>query len=267
MSGFYIALKNLPSWHELSVADNRIEIRVHNLALISIRNNLVASRFSGTPAELQLPPFIEPTQNSWGFGEIITAASKEDGWTTFTCPLPIIFKENESDPDWKKAYAVCATLQVLFNSLIGFEGDTSSSQSQLLGVGYMGLDTEKMGGWGLGVKLSPRLCMWLNKKTGVEEITPIQEVADAMKAAHQQMYRRKGFAIDEYSFMAHIQAPKSLHLACPGDACGLDPEDNRDYDLETGYELVPHNMDGPLQQLTLLAGIAALHDLASKEGA
>lgn len=266
MSGFYITLRDFPAWYELAATGESIEIRVHSLALDSAKERLVASRFRDPPSELQLPPFIELTEDSWGFGKVISFVSREDGWTTFRCPLPIIFRKKSPDPDWPSAYVVCATLQVLFSALNGFEEQTNSPNRQLLTITAVGMLVGRSGGWGLDVKMSPTLCSWLAKKAGSSEMRPIEEVADIMKKAHQHMYRQGDFPVGEHSFMAYVRTPKALHLACPGNACGLDPEDFGG-SPEKGYELTPHNMDGPLQQLTLLSGVAAVYDLARKEGA
>ena len=47
-------------------------------------------------------------------------------------------------------------------------------------------------------------------------------------------------------------------------ACGLNPSHDH-MDIGQGYEFSCHNTDTPAQQLTLLAGLAALHDLVRKD--
>ena len=52
---------------------------------------------------------------------------------------------------------------------------------------------------------------------------------------------------------------------CPGNACGIHPtEVDLRYDLG-GYEFSCHNVDSPAQQMALIVGLAALHDMARKE--
>ena len=59
-----------------------------------------------------------------------------------------------------------------------------------------------------------------------------------------------------------------LNTDCPGNACGLNPSLDAEYDMKKpchGYKFSCHNVDTAAQQLTLLAGVAALHDKARQE--
>lgn len=53
-------------------------------------------------------------------------------------------------------------------------------------------------------------------------------------------------------------------LNCPGNACGIHPVIHWE-EGENGYKFSCHNVDTPMQQLTLLAGLATLHDKARQE--
>ena len=66
-------------------------------------------------------------------------------------------------------------------------------------------------------------------------------------------------------FRVFMQQPKWIHLECPGDACGLDPAYHSQPSLDDGMELVDHNCDTPLQQLTLLVGLIKIDELARRE--
>lgn len=79
-----------------------------------------------------------------------------------------------------------------------------------------------------------------------------------MRSAYELMFQKKTDRMDRFS--ALCRQPKWLNLTIPGNACGLDPENYHDTSKD-GYELLPHNVDCSLQQLTFLAGLACLHDL------
>lgn len=55
-----------------------------------------------------------------------------------------------------------------------------------------------------------------------------------------------------------------LNITCPGNGCGLNPG-SLGIDPGRGYEFSSHNVDSPHQQLTLLAGLAALHERVDQE--
>ena len=85
-------------------------------------------------------------------------------------------------------------------------------------------------------------------------------MVEAMKKASHSMW--EGQAGRSERFGALYRKPKWLNLTVPGDACNLDPGGfYDDKDPACGYTLEPHNVDGSLQQLTFLAGLAHLHGL------
>lgn len=110
-------------------------------------------------------------------------------------------------------------------------------------------------------KFSVALCDWFRKLgTG-----PIPEMVEAMKIAYNHTQRIRGSSSVFY-FRASIDYSNGwLNISCPGNACGLNPWHNAVHNTG-GYEFADHNVDTPFQQLTLLAGLAALHDRARKEG-
>lgn len=54
-------------------------------------------------------------------------------------------------------------------------------------------------------------------------------------------------------------------LHCPGNACDLAMYPDHDYGPDSSSGLGCHNLDAAEQQLALIAGLAALHDLASRD--
>ncbi len=86
-----------------------------------------------------------------------------------------------------------------------------------------------------------------------------------MKIAYGWMFGERYLRIQETSFRAQVDGEKGwLNVQCPGSGCGLCPS-HHGIERGRGYEFDSHNVDSPIQQLTLLAGLAALHDRARRE--
>lgn len=66
-------------------------------------------------------------------------------------------------------------------------------------------------------------------------------------------------------FRATLGKNGSLILSVPGNACDVATEDWWNRRDGAGHDLSCHNLDSPLQQLSLIAGLCCLHDLASKD--
>jgi hypothetical protein len=117
-----------------------------------------------------------------------------------------------------------------------------------------------MHGGSLGGMFSIPLVRWLSR---VRVNTQLEKVENAMKAAYNRMlgyrrYHRNDFRV----WLADNQG--WLNISCPGDACGLHPADHYRSAHKEGYDFACHNVDSPMQQLTLIAGLAALCDLVRK---
>jgi len=153
---------------------------------------------------------------------------------------------------WELAYAISASFTA-FPSLSCFsERETSSSLLQLLTISTV---TEmKPAGGSIGGELSVPLCNWMDS-LGRSGKSDIFEMVEAMQLAHKVMFGLEEYEKDD--FRAFVgQKDGWLSTTCPGNACGLDPEEN-------GFS--SHNVDGPSQQIELIASLAALHDKARKE--
>jgi hypothetical protein len=163
--------------------------------------------------------------------------------------------------DYTEAYAVSASLTVLFRQLAFPEFETGCSLSQLMTVTTV--TAREPHGGSMGGQYSGRATAWMVKRGPGE----IPEMAAAMRSAWEKM---EGVVKSYYqhSFRAWLgDGAGWLCVGCPGDACGLHPEHTVSYDVARGcgYEFSCHNTDNPQQQLTLLASLAALHDLVRRE--
>jgi len=165
--------------------------------------------------------------------------------------------------DWKPAFAISASF-TLFFELASFKMDkreaTPCRFPQLILVNTITVRSSH-GGSLDGIYSIP-LAKWI---ASFPENTEIREMTRAMVQAYQKMFGK----VDKYqmhSFWAKVAHEDGwLNVSCPGNACGLHPADSWGPEQGAGYKFACHNVDSPAQQLTLLAGLAALCDKAKKE--
>jgi len=165
--------------------------------------------------------------------------------------------------DWKKIEAISASLVVFFNLILlrNEKGKESNSDfPQLILIETM-LE-RKMHGGSLGGDYSLSLVNFLRSFAPNTEIV---EMKNAMILAHRKMFGKKDkYGI--YEMEAKVAYENGwLNTSCPGNACGLHPADNMGPKKGEGYKFSCHNVDTAAQQITLIAGLAALCDKYRKE--
>ena len=186
-------------------------------------------------------------------------AKLDDGFECLFC----MGKGKETFFDWKPVFAISASF-TLFSELASFKMEkteaTSAQFPQLILVNT--ITQQNSHGGSLGGIYSIPLTRWLSSLEPHVEIT---EMTAAMVRAWEKMFRK----VDEYdrhSFYANVTNKNGwLNVSCSGDRCGLHPADSWGPRPSEGYKFACHNVDTPMQQLTLLAGLAALCDRARKE--
>ncbi len=261
----------VPAWYEIGVRD------AGTLLLHAHRKTLAAAEAlpwatAPGPAHMAktwgLEPFTPPREGNCGFGEtLVLAASDRPEWVTWEVPLPKIRASLGEFEEWPKSriLSLRATLDFIFRNVffcVHYDGlNTNWPEGQLLvveGVCLPDPGPDSLGGassGSLSASITPDVCRWLAAQPHDEHCQPI---VDAMRAADGFMWEGRDSG---YRFGAWCRQPKWLNLSVPGNACGLDPDGYNQANDDSGYELVPHNVDSTLQQLTLLVGLAKLHDL------
>ncbi|MCK4783836.1 MAG: hypothetical protein KAV87_08815 [Desulfobacteraceae bacterium] len=276
---------NIPCWYELSwrAEEPAIVLRVHkdfikNTKIVSDEAPIV----SQSKEEFGFKDFVGNFDGDFGFDKAFIRHGETEEFVEFLVKIPRVKKETgkkcsycqgsgrderldnkciscdgkgkEYIYDWQPAYSISASLAV-FSRLSEYpEKETSSNFLQLLIV------TSAAKG-GLSGMYSISLCQWLSS---FELNTEIPEMVQAMQLAYG--YMMDGLSDYDRRHFRAVVAHKGgwLNIDCPGTACGLYP--SRGFVKEgEGYEFCDHNVDNPMQQITLLAGLAALHDRARKE--
>lgn len=288
-----ITYENIPCWYELSFRENypAIVLRLHRdlvKQMPIVKNDVpfIASFIQ----EFKFNSFNGDLTGDFGFnGSFVRGQSKDDEFIELIVKIPTIKKPagkctfcNGSgrdkylrteciscdgsgkgyDFDWQTAYAISASFTTFFHLISCPEQETSSSLMQLLVV--QTITVRDMHGGSLGGKYGVSLVKWLGSlwASGNSEM---HEMTNAMKVVYKKLFKKVD-VFDCHQTWAKVEDQRGwLNVSCPGDACGLQP--SFDYSLREGrgYEFDCHNVDNPMQQITLLAGLAALHDKARKE--
>lgn len=292
-----ITHENIRCWYELSWQEKPAAI------IFSIRKEVIAGldfSLSEAPIVKSLAKEFKLSEFRADFGENIGFENadgkalfhnigEENGFIRFSLPIPKLKKYIEKkcdwckgsgrDPnfgndkcpscsgtgkkheiDWKTAYAISASFNVLLSWLSFEETDTASPFPQLLTVN---LTTQKgMHGGSLGGSISIPMEKWLASFVGAsnDQYVSLPEISKAMRVAYEKMLGLQ----DRFERFQSWVRDGGFVADCPGDACGINPN-HWDIGENRGYNFSCHNVDTPMQQITLLAGLAALHDKARRE--
>lgn len=291
MKDFKILTRDIiPCWYELSFREKKpaIILKAHkDFIKVNWDENHIIKHFK---EEFGFKKFVGDFYKRFGFDNGAFMFSRETGdFVELLMKIPKIKREKGSclyckgsgqgdfldgkclncngsgkdwEYDWPRAYAISASFNVFFQ-LAGLpDKDTSSSLYQLLTVHTH--TSKGMHGGSLWGEYSIPLVRWL---ASFEQRTTIPQMVQAMKMTYRMIHDEL-IEFDEYYFKASVDYENGwLNISCPGDACGLYPGRNAGYGIQRGfgYEFSCHNVDSPMQQLVLLAGLAALHDRAREE--
>ena len=287
-----IAYENVPCWYELSFWESEtgpsVILRIHKDFIKSLKDHKMDLRNSFLIKSFQdkfkIASFSGDFNGDIGFGGVLKNIGEKDGFIGFEVKVPKIIKTtgtcneckgtgNNGDSDiscgwcrgtgigrsydWSSAYAISASFTIVFGILfLGGCHQTSSSSVQLMEVRTT---TENgMHGGSLYGHISIPLKEWIQSVGEAK----IPEMVHAMETTYDTMMGKEDY--HRFSFNAYARERGGFTTSCPGDACGLHPTD-WNMSKGKGYEYSCHNVDTPAQQLTLLAGLAALHDRVRKE--
>jgi hypothetical protein len=190
---------------------------------------------------------------SLGFGNQIRFLSEENGFWTYQILLP---SKNTEAFLASASLTHATTLLKLFN----MERILESESFQLLAFATS-TDVDLYGAPIVG-EIGIPLRGFLDRMYREENTDGKDFIEQAMIKAWRKMHGKVTFS-EKIRLSFKLREHGFFHLDCPGNACGLDPY-SYPKSLEEGYEFCPHNTDAPKQQLTLLAGLAAICTLAKK---
>ena len=216
--------------------------------------------------ELDKNPGME--NGKWGFGGILEpAASKDQLYSSYDIRIPgvLMRAKNGSETNeksWKGIFNISSTLSILFSEMgrfakklnIAIKRDKSLPE-KLLEIDSLSINPAgSFYASAFGALIYRQAYPWLLQNRGKY----IESVSKATKKAHDKM---TGQAEDLRYFPTGINDDGHLIITCPGDACDIGMYPDRFFGFESVFEEIhPHNTDTPIQQLTLLVGLAAMCD-------
>jgi len=256
-----IVRQNRPCWYELSWEEEKpaIILRIHNDFIrnpkVTALQRLNEDIKEDLMREFCFTGFSGNFETNIGFEQVFKRRGEKGNFTKYVIEIP---NTSEDIHEWRKVSAISASFTFFTRLLYHCENDTFASQSQLMTVQTI---TERGIGAPLGGKISIPLRQWLSSMKGENTIP---EMVKAMKTTYGRMCGLKTVKSLSHEFNVVIQDAGALFTECPGIACGIDCNPLYMQEKE-GYEFSCHNVDSSTQQLTLLAGLAALHDQARKE--
>lgn len=286
-----IMRKDIPWWYELSWDDLNaaIILRVHRDLLAGLRDTGLVPMTEEQPIVADFIrqhrglEFDGSFEGAFGFGSCMQLAGAGEESVNFAIKLPTVESLGDTCDrcggtgledgirclrcggrrrkiiyDWSLANAIATSLHMFFtvSSLhIGNGGETSAGFPQLLTLQV----ADSSHGNSLGGFYSRALIQWL-ATLGREFQLP--GIADAMRLAHDRMFLPSAGPDFGERALAERESGR-FYMRCSGGAsasyvygsiCG-----------DSGCEFSCHSVDNRVQQLTLLAGLAALHDQARRE--
>lgn len=205
-------------------------------------------------------------QDQFGFNNVAQVADSklQDDWVRLSFdPTVIIQARQEGQPHPTHAYT--GTFEALLDFFAWSEAEleTSTEFPPFLEVT---IDTTfpypEVYGCYIRAGVYEAMQVWVDGLEDREQAA--LAVSRAMQAMDTLLFQpplgQRPLDLDRFPVM--LISGTDLHLDVPGSSCGLDSTDTSTGPFDTKVELVPHNTDSPIQQITLLTGLAKLNGLA-----
>lgn len=285
-----ITKKDLPCWYELSWQKESpaLILRIHKDFIQNLELPPDVPILKSFMEEFNLASSSLNFQQDVGFENSFKRQGEKDNFVIFRAEIPEIAtlgkekcpgckgsKKRDFDReclecsgtgkqiniDWHRAYAVSASLSLLTKVLSHREKVLSTLPQLLTLKTAITADMNRAPVWG---EIGLTLRNWLI----TQDTQPIsQEIVQAMQSAYQKMWAINKLSRCELAyFRSQIDEKGLFYIECPGtNSCSIFHDQAWDIGEGKGYNFTNHNIDTPLQQLTLVAGLAVLHDYARRE--
>jgi hypothetical protein len=287
-----LANENAPCWYELSwdSAKCSLVVRIHEKFLESVGKFCVNEETVQYVAQkYSFLKFSRELIGNIGFEDALLWRGKVGEFVEWVIPIPCIrtllnrkcsnCQGSGQDDSGRGVCPAChglgkdhvinngrlssivATLEVLFSWLEIFRIDTGSSRLQLMTINTV-FDPGQYNGLAIGGDFSPAMSQWLGR---IETNQPLTVAIEAMRQVDEVMCGvSRGFSSNFHFQAMSQQRFGGFYLQCPGNSCVIHHE-GLSKKFSDGDIFTCHNVDSSVQQITLLVGLAALHDQARRE--
>ncbi len=294
--------EDIPRWYSLYWDFNTsgLYIKIHKFFLEQIEFKNWEQHFSTVETKFKYEPLFETYEPNlgrerFGINNSITLVHSDENWFTYRIKLPRVKhitgmactkcdatgKRYPGDAECKESCMycsgtkketirvyreirrVCYSLEILLYALsMQLKIDVPTSEFQLFTItssAGIGNHAHSVGG-----EMSPKAVKFLETfSDSYDSHVHLKEIEKAMSSAHQQICGEIR-SYDRHGFTCLIRGGNIL-LRCPGDACEIHTDIDRRPLNGMGNEITCHNLDDPIQQLTLLSGLSALSTLFDGE--
>lgn len=258
MNPFGYALRHgdHPGWYDLLATRYGLTVIMPSPIFHVIQQRMQTGRVVRIDDRLTLPAFTPPLTQRWGFGGNAEFVRHRD-FTILRFPFPKHVGHPAAEHDFAAMHATLAAFTATTNALMVVD-DTEAwtDRQQVLAVTGVLIAPLGTGNAAVEAWISGMATRWLAAQP---EMSNQPLVSEAMRLVHQRLTGQTIRPIDApQSFRCALDPVGRMILTCPGQACGLSPE-NTSFDQINGGRLTSNNVDNPRQALTLLAGLAAFN--------
>lgn len=258
-----IEAKDKPASYLLDSAGGVIDIFIHT-SVAPKRKDFNLETLNGTRrGYFQVPDVFTPpsSEREWGYGKVLSEyPGFNPDWIRLVCALPNFTDEGT---DWDGIVNTVGTLRVLFDYFNFTEKQSIADIPQLLSATVLQGKRGEMG-WPIGADVRPALSKFIQQSIKAGRFGNLQEETDqTMYSAYTRMIRGQK-SPREFRLEGSLSPSYGISLHCGGIQTATLYFGSHD-PIDKSFELMPHNVDTPQQQLTLLAGLSRLCGLAIPE--
>ncbi len=161
------------------------------------------------------------------------------------------------ESNWAPAYQLSCSLSVILRMMEFAESSPNSLGLNQLAI-LISICRGDMGGFGLAATLSPIARNWIAaNRSKSKEVAQLAMIATYRHMWPDYFEEDEDFRLHSFQVYDNSQGGTGLVMDVPGNACGI-YVDGSDLNKGPGWDIHSHNVDSPIQQLSLLSGLCAI---------
>lgn len=289
--------EDIPRWYHLfwDFESGGLFIKVSKFFLEQAPHKDMAPYFADVEKRIPFLPLFDRVesrlgQRTFGISDSISLSEEDNEWFTYKIFIPLLVSKtglacphcdgsgkrlsavalNFDEPcywcDGNKAeevlsheglQKVCYSLQIFLNALaFPVYEDVPTELKQAFTITScceIGLHGHSVGGYA-----SPSFIRYLEFIASDSKTSMCSDEAiKAMEVVYSKLFGK----LKNYNRFTACVTTGQLVMSCPGNACEIHTEYRRNFGDGRGEDIVCHNLDSAVQQITLLSGLAAINSL------